>query len=86
MWNWRLGISMSRIQELMVPYWAKDENGLQDIMPYVNTPAFRTAATCPIPHCVACELAHACRRHTGATRQLAVDVIGHGIKAGNIAC
>jgi hypothetical protein len=64
---------MSRIQELMVPHRAKDENGLQDLMPCVINPAFKTAATCPIPCCVACELAHGCCRPTGATKQLAVE-------------
>ncbi len=51
LWHWRLGVSMSRIQELMVPHRAKDENGLQDVMPCVITPAFKTAATCLIPCC-----------------------------------
>ncbi len=64
---------MSRIQELMVPHWANDENGLQDVMPCLITPAFKTAATCPIPCCVACELAHAHCRPTGATKQLVVE-------------
>ncbi len=72
LWHWRLGISMSCIQELIVPHWAKDENGLRDIMPCVITPALKTAATCPIPCCVACELARECCRPTGATKQLAV--------------
>ncbi len=27
LWHWRLGIGMSRIQELMVPHQAMDENG-----------------------------------------------------------
>jgi hypothetical protein len=69
----RLGISMSRIQELMVPHQAKNENGLQDVMPCLITPAFKTAATCPIPCCAACELACAHPRPTGATKQLAVE-------------
>jgi len=73
MWHWKLGISMSRIQELMVPHRAKDENGLQDMMPCVITPAFKTAATCPIPKCTACELGRARRRPTGSTKQLAVE-------------
>ncbi len=73
LWHSRLGISMSRIQELMVPHWGKDENGLHNVMPCVITPAFKTAATCPIPCCVACELACACHRPTGATKKLAVD-------------
>jgi hypothetical protein len=64
---------MARIQELMVPHWAKDENGLHDIMPCLITPVFKTAATCPIPSCVACELARACCHLTGATKQLAVE-------------
>ncbi len=64
---------MSRIQELMVPHWAKDENRLLDVMPCVITPAFKTAATCPIPCCAACELDRACRRPTGAIKQLAVE-------------
>ncbi len=73
LWHWRLGISMSRIQELMVPYQAKDENGLQGVMPCLITAAFKTAATCPIPHCAACELAPTHCRPTGATKQLAVE-------------
>jgi hypothetical protein len=70
LWHWRLGISMSRIQELMVPHQAKDKKGLQNIMPCLITPAFKTAATCTIPHCAACELACAHRCPTGATKQL----------------
>jgi hypothetical protein len=73
LWHWRLGMSMSRIQGLVVPHRAKDENGLQDVMPCVITPAFKTAATCPIPCCVACELACAHCCPTGATKQLAVE-------------
>jgi hypothetical protein len=42
-------------------------------MPSVISPAFKTAATCPIPCCTACELARACHRPTGATKQLAVE-------------
>jgi hypothetical protein len=42
-------------------------------MPCLITPAFKTAATCPIPCCAACELAHACCHPTGATKQLAVE-------------
>jgi hypothetical protein len=73
LWHWRLGISMSRIQELMVPHQAKDENGLQDVMPCVITPALKTATTGPIPCCVAGELACARCHPTGATKQLAVE-------------
>jgi hypothetical protein len=73
LWHWRLGICISRIQEFMVPHWAKDENGLQDMMPCVITLAFKTAATCPIPCCAVCELACACCHPTGATKQLAVE-------------
>ena len=57
----------------MVPHRAKDESGLQDVMPCVITPAFKTAATCPIPCCAACELACAHCHPTGATKQLAVE-------------
>jgi hypothetical protein len=73
LWHWRLGINMSCIQELMVPHQAKDENGLQDMMQCVITPAFMAAATCPIPHCAACQLACAHCYATGATNQLAVE-------------
>jgi hypothetical protein len=73
---------MSRIQELMVPHWAKEEDGLQDMMPCVITPAFKTAATCPIPCCAACESAHACCHPTGATKQLAVEEMA-GILSAN---
>ncbi len=71
LWHLKLGISMSHIQELMVPHRAKDTNGLQDVIPCVITPAFKTAATCPIPCC--CELACACCCPIGATKQLAVE-------------
>ncbi len=64
---------MPHIEELMVPHRAKDENGLQDIMPCVITPAFKTAATCPIPCCAACELACARCCPTDATKQLAKE-------------
>ncbi len=73
LWHWRLGISMSCIQERMVPHRAKDENRLQDVMPCLITPAFKTAATCPIPCCAACAVAHACCHPTGATKLLAVE-------------
>jgi len=73
LWHWKLGISMSRIQELMVPHRARDENGLQDMMPCVITPVFKTTATCVIPKCAACELGRARRRPTGSTKQLAVE-------------
>jgi hypothetical protein len=52
-------------------------SGLQDMMPCVITPAFKTAATCPIPCCAACELGSARYHPTGTTKQLAV-----GEKAG----
>ncbi len=68
LWHWKTGISMSRIQELMVPHRAKDENGLQDMMPCVITPVFKTAATCPIPKCTACKLGRARCRPTGSTK------------------
>jgi hypothetical protein len=57
----------------MVPHWAKDENGLQDVMPCAITPTLKTIATCPIPHFAACEMACARRHSTGATKQLAVE-------------
>jgi hypothetical protein len=64
---------MSRIQELTVPHRAKDENGLQDLMLCVITPAFKPDATCSNSCCVACELACARCHPTGATKQLAVE-------------
>ena len=57
----------------MVPHHAKDANGLQDMMPCVITPKFKTAATCPIPCCAACSLGCARRHPTGSTKQLAMD-------------
>ncbi len=57
----------------MVPHRAKDKIWLQDVMPCMITPAFKTAASCPIPCCAACELAHARHHPTGATQQLAVE-------------
>jgi hypothetical protein len=50
------------------------------MMPCVITPAFKTAATCRISCCVACELGCACCRPTGATKQLAVEE-----EAGNLS-
>lgn len=73
LWHWKLGISMSRIQELMVPHQAIDSNGLRDMMPSVITPKFPTAATCPIPRCASCELARARRRSPAVMKQQAIE-------------
>lgn len=82
LWHWKLGISMSRIQKLVVPHCAKDANSLQDMMPCVITPTFKTAATCLIPRCAACELSRAQHCPTGSTKQLAVEE-KEGILAAN---
>lgn len=55
-------------QKSGVPHPAKDENGLQDMMPCVITPVFKTAATCPILKCTACKLGP-----TGLSKQLATN-------------
>ncbi len=56
--------------------------GLQDVMPCLIIPAFKTAATCTIPCCKACELARARCHPTGATKQLAVEEMA-GILSAN---
>ena len=73
LWHWRLGISMSRVQELMVPHRAKDQNGMVDLMPSVITPKFATSATCVIPKCAACELSRARKRSAAVVKQHAIE-------------
>lgn len=73
LWHWRLGISMSRIQELMLPHSAKDANGMVDLMPTIIHPKFATASNCIIPKCAACKLSRARRRSPAVMRQQAID-------------
>ena len=56
LWHWKLGVSMKRIQQMMVEHEAVDSKNKSVIMPQVIKPKFKTTSCCPIPLCTACEL------------------------------
>ena len=72
LWHWKLGCSMSRVQQLMVEHKAVDANNETVIFPQVIKPKFATTSSCPIPLCTSCELAKAKRRNPGVTKQHSV--------------
>lgn len=73
LWHWRLGVSMSWVQKLMVPLCAEDSNGMVDFMPTIIHPKFSTMLNCVIPKCAACELSRACRHSLAVMKQQAID-------------
>ena len=73
LWHWKLGISMTRIQALMVEHEAVDMNKESVIMPQVIKPTFKTTSSCPIPLCTACELARAKKRNPEVSKQKAIE-------------
>ena len=72
LWHWKLGCSMSRIQQLMVEHKGVDANSESVIFPQVIKPKFRSASSCPIPLCTSCELAQAKKRNPGVKKQSSV--------------
>ena len=68
-WHWKLGVSMSRIQEMMVEHQSTDTNNAQHIMPQVIKPRFKTTSCCPIPLCTSCELSRAKKRNPNVIKQ-----------------
>ena len=72
LWHWKLGVSMSRIQQMMVEHEAVDMNNESVIMPQVIKPRYKTTSSCPIPLCAACELARAKKRNPKVVRQKAI--------------
>ena len=46
LWNWRWGISMHRIQDLMTPQRFEETNGTKHVMGPIIQPKFATAAKC----------------------------------------
>ena len=73
LWHWKLGCSMSRIQQLMVEHEAIDANNERVIMPQVIKPKFPSASSCPILLCTSCQLAQAKQRNPGVTKQKYVE-------------
>ncbi len=69
LWHWKLGCSMSRVQEMMRPRTIKDEHGRETTLPPVVKPAFASTPNCVRPKCLACELACAKRRNAGVSTQ-----------------
>ena len=72
LWHWKLGVSMTRIQQMMVEHEAVDMNNESVIMPQVIKPRYRTTSSCPIPLCAACELARAKKQSPKVIRQEAI--------------
>ena len=72
LWHWKLGVSMTRIQQLMVEHKAIDANKEEVIMPQVIKPTFKSTSSCPIPLCTACELARAKRRNPQVSEKKAI--------------
>ena len=72
LWHWKLGISMHRIQQMMVEHASTDRNNDQVVMPQVITPKFKTTSSCQIPLCTSCELARAKKRNPEVIKQQAI--------------
>ena len=60
LWNWRWGISMNRIQEMMTPQQVKEPDGTKHVMAPIIQPDFATAAKCAVPVCDSCLLGISC--------------------------
>ena len=56
LWNWKWGISMHRIQEMMNPQQFVEPDGTRSIMTPVISPNLATATTCEVPECESCLL------------------------------
>ena len=82
LWHWKLGISMTRIQALMVEHKAVDANKEEVIMPQVIKPTFKSTSCCPIPLCTACQLATAKKRNPKVSTNKAI-MEKQGILAAN---
>lgn len=81
LWHWKLGISMKRIQAMMVEHRAIDGANESVIFPQVIKPRFKTTASCEIPLCTSCELARARRRSTKTSTKIDIEE-----KKGILAC
>ena len=68
-WHQKLGISMFRIQEMMVEHESRDHNDDSVIMPQVIKPKFATTSSCKVPLCTVCELARAKKRNPEVIKQ-----------------
>ena len=69
LWHWKLGVSMTRIQQMMVEHEAINMKSEYVVMPQVIKPRFKTTSSCPIPLCTACELAQAKTQSPEVMRQ-----------------
>ncbi len=68
LWHWKLGRSMTQVQEFMVKRLIKDKHGRSIILPPVIKPAFASTPCCKCPKCTYCELTRAKQRNTGVTK------------------
>ena len=50
-WNWRWGISMHRIKEMMKPQQVEGLDGNRHVMAPIIVPKLATAAKCAVPVC-----------------------------------
>ena len=57
MWNWKLGVGMQRIQEMMWETKAIDGDSKETILSPVISPKFASTPCCSIPKCHSCKLA-----------------------------
>ncbi len=57
LWNWKTGAGMHWVQRMMHPTTLKDEHGHETTLPPVITPHFKSTPNCPVPKCMACQLA-----------------------------
>ena len=81
LWHWKLGISMKRIQSMMVEHGAVDAKGEGVVFPQVIKPQFKSTSSCAIPLCTSCELARAKRRNPEVAKRYEIEE-----KQGILAC
>ena len=72
LWHWKLGISMTRIQQMMVKHEAVDANNESVIMPQVIKLYYKSTSSCPVPLCAAYELARAKRQEPKVVQRKAI--------------
>ena len=58
---------MHRVQQMMRSKTLKDEHGRETVLPPIITPKYKSTPNCPVPKCMACQLARAKRRNTGVS-------------------
>ncbi len=67
MWHWKTGAGMHCVQRMMHSTTLKDEHGRETVIPLVITPHYKSTPNCPVPKCMACQLARAKCQNTGVS-------------------